>query len=1006
LNLEDVLITDALAQRPSRTPNLQAETEAFHTLARQLAEAPQTMLRTLVTVAKDLCQAGSAGMSLLEVTPDGTEVFRWVAVAGALENYEGETAPRDFSPCGVCLDRQSPQLYSYPERHFTQGQAVTFPIVEGLVIPLISATQALGAIWIVSHDSARQFDREDVRILTSLANFTAAALHSIQLRQTAEAALQCEQAARREAEANRRAFNESARRAVEILESITDAFVCVDGDWRITYINQEAARLIDRQPEEIVGRSRQDAPVVIQTVLEQTYDRVTADPKVTHFETFDRTSGRWLEIHAYPCKIGFSLYFRDITERKRDKFKRQQAETALRKSESLFRLIVESAEDFAIFTLDLDGRITSWNPGAERMLGYQEAEIIGELGRIIFTPEDKEAGKAEEELETALSEGRAEDDRWHLRKDGSRFFASGLMMQLRDESGHLQGLFKILRDITEAHQAQEREQFLAQASDVLASTLDCKTMLGNVAHQIVPFLGDFCVFDIFNNNYQIERLAWHHADPAKEKWFERVQQEHENPLISNVLATGRADLASDVTEDWLQTAAIEPLQELQVRSLITVPLIARGRKLGAFTLCFTEHSDRRYSQTDLAVAEELGRRTALALDNARLYQQAQEANRMKDEFLAVLSHELRSPLNPILGWLQMIRRGNMDAARTERAWTTIERNAKLQAQLVEDLLDVSRILQGKLSLNMGQVNLALTIRAALETVQLASQAKSIAIETKLDPQIPSILGDVTRLQQVVWNLLSNAIKFTSEKGRVEVSLEQIDNQAQIRVKDTGVGIPPSFLPYVFDYFRQADGATTRRFGGLGLGLAIVRQIVEAHGGTVGAESLGEGQGATFTVRLPLTLAQPTTSERQPSEDAFDLRGVQILVVDNEPDALEVAAFVLEQTGATVTTANSAAEALSLFTESKPEILVSDIGMPDVDGYMLMEQVRCLEALQQESLPPEKRREIPAIALTAYAGEINHQQAIASGFQRHLAKPVEPELLVQTIAELLKEKPRQ
>ncbi|MEP0917203.1 ATP-binding protein [Leptolyngbya sp. DQ-M1] len=590
-------------------------------------------------------------------------------------------------------------------------------------------------------------------------------------------------------------------------------------------------------------------------------------------------------------------------------------------------------------------------------------------------------------------------------------------MQLRDEAGNLQGLVKILRDITEAHQAQEREQFLSRASAVLAGTLDYKITLFNIAQLVVPFLADVCFFDILNSNHQIERMAWHHGDPTKRDWFEQVQrytppQDRENHPISTVVATGHANLVSHVTETWMQAAAVSAehlqfIRDLQVRSLITVPLIAHGRTLGALTVCSTADSNRHYTQSDLAVAEELGRRAALALDNARLYQQAQEVNRMKDEFLAVLSHELRSPLNPILGWLQMIRRGNMDAARTEKAWNTIERNAKLQAQLVEDLLDVSRILQGKLSLNMGQVNLAVTIRAALETVQLAAQAKSIAIETRLDSQIPSILGDATRLQQVVWNLLSNAIKFTPEGGQVEVHLERLDNQAQIRVRDTGVGIPPSFVPHVFDYFRQADGATTRQFGGLGLGLAIVRQIVEAHGGTVWAESPGEAQGATFTVRLPLTLAQSTTTpESQPSEAACSLHGTQILVVDNEPDALEVAAFVLEQDGATVITATSAEEALTVFNESQPDILLSDIGMPEIDGYMLMEQVRCFEALQQESLPPEKRRAIPAIALTAYAGEINYQQAIAAGFQRHLAKPVDPGMLVQTIAELLKQNPRQ
>ena len=787
VSLDDILITAALAQRVPRTPDFQAENQALHTVARQLAEQSQAVLKTLVTVAKDLCQAGTAGVSLLEVTPDGEEVFRWSALAGALAGYEGGATPRNFSPCGTCLDRQAPQLYSYPERYFTYFQQAKPVITEGLVIPLVAGDRPLGALWIVSHDEARQFDLEDVRLMTSLADFTAAALQSIHLRQTAEVALQREQAARQEVDETRQALDESAQRAIDILESITDAFVCVDQDWRISYANQEAARLTKLPTEEMIGKAHQEMrPWAIATVLEQTYRRIVAKPSATHFEVFDELSNLWLEIHAYPCKVGLSIYFRDITERKQDRTKRQQAEAALHESESRFRLIVEGAKDYAIFTHDLNGRITSWNPGAERLLGYKEAEIVGQPSHVIFTPEDRETRQAEQELQTALTQGRAEDDRWHVRKDGSRFFASGLLMQMHDEAGQLQGLVKILRDITETHQAAEREQFLSRASAVLAGTLDYKTTLFNIARLAVPFLADLCFFDILNAYHQIERVAWHHSDPSKQDWFEQLQRyappsDCEQHPITKVLVTGKANLVSQVTEEWMQTAAtstehLQFIRACQGRSLITMPLIAHGRTLGALTICLTADSDRHYTQTDLALAEELGHRAALALDNARLYQQAQEANRIKDEFLAVLSHELRSPLNPILGWVQIMRRGNLSAAKTAKAWETIERNARLQAQLIEDLLDVSRIMQGKLSLKGGQVNLATIIQAAIETVQLAAQAKSIEIETAIDSQIQYVLGDATRLQQVVWNLLSNAVKFTPNGGRVKVELSSIADQ--------------------------------------------------------------------------------------------------------------------------------------------------------------------------------------------------------------------------------------
>ncbi|MBW4540728.1 MAG: response regulator [Myxacorys chilensis ATA2-1-KO14] len=374
-------------------------------------------------------------------------------------------------------------------------------------------------------------------------------------------------------------------------------------------------------------------------------------------------------------------------------------------------------------------------------------------------------------------------------------------------------------------------------------------------------------------------------------------------------------------------------------------------------------------------------------------EQAETANRIKDEFLAVLSHELRSPLNPILGWSRILQKGRLDSVKAAQALSVIERNAKLQAELIEDLLDVSRILQGKLSLNVCPVPLVPTIQAAMETVRLAAEARSIQIQAKLDPNIGQVSGDPNRLQQVVWNLLSNAVKFTPEGGRVDIQLERSGSCAQISVSDTGKGIHPDFLCNVFDYFRQEDGATTRKFGGLGLGLAIVRHLVELHGGTVQAESLGEGQGATFRVKLPLmSKSHQTNVDSRPSEPSINLEGVLVLVVDDTADTREFVTFLLEMQGAAVTAVASAVEALGALAQSPADVLVSDIGMPDMDGYMLMRQLR--------ALPPEQGGQIPAIAVTAYAGDFNQQQALEAGFQRHLAKPIEPNELVSAIADLI------
>ncbi|MEH1768227.1 MAG: response regulator [Nostoc sp.] len=426
------------------------------------------------------------------------------------------------------------------------------------------------------------------------------------------------------------------------------------------------------------------------------------------------------------------------------------------------------------------------------------------------------------------------------------------------------------------------------------------------------------------------------------------------------------------------------------------PVIDGDGTLTGAVFILSDITERKRSEALLQ--EQNDRLNQLMISLQQQTEQAQQANRIKDEFLAVLSHELRSPLNPILGWARILQKSHQDAAKTQYALETIERNAKLQAQLIEDLLDVSRILQGKLSLNTIPVGLTFTIKAALETVRLAAEAKSIQIQTIFEPNVGQVLGDSGRLQQVVWNLLSNAIKFTSPGGRVEVRLETIKDEVdthpaeytQITVSDTGRGISGEFLPYVFDYFRQADGTTTRKFGGLGLGLAIVRHLVELHGGTVQADSPGEGQGAVFTVKLPLIAAsklnQVNTADRDRSD--FTLNGLQTLLVDDDRDSREFIAFVLQQYGAQVTEADSAHDALNSLGQAKFDLLISDIGMPDMDGYTLIRQIR--------KQSPDRGGEIPAIALTAYAGEINQQQALAAGFQQHISKPIELEVLIQAI----------
>jgi len=442
----------------------------------------------------------------------------------------------------------------------------------------------------------------------------------------------------------------------------------------------------------------------------------------------------------------------------------------------------------------------------------------------------------------------------------------------------------------------------------------------------------------------------------------------------------------------------EAYRRLPFEAWISLPLMVEGKAIGGLSIAFKQFTLLDSGDREFILA--LSRQCAQAIFRTQLYEaeryaraEAEQANRVKDEFLAVLSHELRSPLNPILGWTRILRTQPLAADKTDQALATIERNAKLQAQLIEDLLDISRMLRGKLSLNSTPVDLKTVIHSAIETVQLAASAKLIQIQTGLPENAPRIMGDASRLQQVLWNLLSNAIKFTPTNGQVMVQMEERNQHIQIQVIDNGKGIHPDFLPHVFKYFRQADSSTTRQFGGLGLGLAIARQIVEMHGGTIRAESPGEGLGSTFTVCLPITVAilENSTVLERPAQSG-DLAGLHILVVDDEADMRDLAEFLLLQQGAHVAVASSAAEALFMLSQRIPDVLLCDIGMPDMDGYALMRQIR------ERSLATEGQ--MRAIALTAYASEYDRRQALAAGFQRHISKPVEPDVLVKAIVEVI------
>ena len=435
------------------------------------------------------------------------------------------------------------------------------------------------------------------------------------------------------------------------------------------------------------------------------------------------------------------------------------------------------------------------------------------------------------------------------------------------------------------------------------------------------------------------------------------------------------------------------------RSVLAVPMLAQGRVVGVLAL--GDHLARVFAEEEILFAQGFADQAALAVENARLLAEAQEANRAKDEFLATLSHELRTPLTATLGWIRMLQSGRLDESTGARAIQVIDRNTKLQAQLIDDLLDVSRIVTGKLSLDLRPVNLVGVIESARETVDQGAQAKGVQLLTRLDPAAGPVWGDVHRLQQVVWNLLSNAIKFTPAGGRVEVRLERAGPHVRIHVRDTGHGISPQFLPHMFDRFRQADGSSTRPHGGLGVGLAIVRDLVQLHRGSVRAESEGEGRGATFVVELPVMAVRVPEPEPAPagqpappgpSIERFPLlTGVRVLVVDDDADARDLVAAVLEQSGAEVTRAASASEALDALARVRPSVLVSDISMPDEDGYALVRKVR--------DLGLDRGGRVRAVALSAYARAEDRARALEAGFETHIPKPVEPAVLINIVAGL-------
>ncbi|GAB4234591.1 MAG: hypothetical protein Kow00121_62340 [Elainellaceae cyanobacterium] len=769
-----------------------------------------------------------------------------------------------------------------------------------------------------------------------------------------------------------------------ILKHTTDAIMVCDASGRLTFVNPEARRLAQQDPQETMldlnlldWGTAYDADGNLIPVENYAISKALRGENCNTFESrMVRADGSYYDIlvGAAPLLnngqiIGAVANFIDISDRKQVEDERKRVQQELQQALQTLQTVI-AASPLPIVVIEPDMTVQLWNTAAEQLFGWSQAELLGQPLPLVPAEKQEEC----RQLREAVTQGEVFSDveTYRCKRDGSRVALNISAAPLYNDQGRVDSILLILQDITEKQRAEanlrdseERLRLALTAANQGLYDLNVQTGEAIVSPAYAQMLG----YD--PDEFQETNVQWRdrlHPDDVATVY--KVYKDY----VAGKLDTYRVEFRQRTKAgDWKWILSIGKIVSWDDNDQ---PL----RMLGTHT----DITDRKQAEAE---------RERLLAREKTAREEAETANRIKDEFLAVLSHELRSPLNPILGWSKLLQTRKLDDQKIQQALATIERNAKLQAQLIEDLLDVSRILRGKFALSTASVDLVNTIEAALETVRLAVEAKGIEIQTVLPANVGPVIGDAARLQQVIWNLLTNAVKFTPPGGTVEIRLEQINTHAQIQVKDTGKGITPKFLPYVFDYFRQEDGTTTRKFGGLGLGLAIVRHITELHGGTVWAESPGEGMGATFTVQLPLLPITAKTDKKDESPILTNLSGLRILAVDDDNDIRELIAFILQQAGAEVRVVASATDALQQLEAFSPDLLISDIGMPDTDGYMLLRQIRSL-SLGQDKMPP-------AIALTAYAGEVDRQQAIAAGFQMHLAKPIEPEKLLNAITRLLR-----
>jgi PAS domain S-box-containing protein len=816
----------------------------------------------------------------------------------------------------------------------------------------------------------------------------------------------------------RRAAERERSLLAAIVESSSDAVIGKTLDGTITSWNAAAERAYGYTAEEAVGQNISlIIPEELHEDLAEIMTRLKQGERVERSETVRlRRDGarRDVSLAVSPIRdpsgqlIGASSVARDITEQRRAEGERTELARLVEHERERLKNIVRNVPGVVWEAWgepdEATQRINFVSDHVEQMLGYTVEEWLRtpNFWLTIVYPEDHERAAAEARAIYDSRDGGASQFRW-VRKDGRVVYVESQSRVILDARGEPAGMRGVTMDISERKAAEERLRFLAEASRVLGSSLDYETTLEGLAGLAVAALADYCLIDLVDDDGRIRRVAATHRDPALAPLAARLRAFPPGPQsvgVPRVLRTGRPEAVTDVTDETLPALARNAehesvLRELGLKSFLTVPLVARERTIGALTFASTR-ARRDYNAGDVSYAQEIAARAALAIENARLYGRAQEVNRIRDEFLATLSHELRTPLTPILGWTHMIRSGRLGEAESAQGIRIIEKNSQSLSRLINDLLDMSSILSGKMRIERAPVELASVVREAAETVRPQADARSVALEVQTGGLAPTVVnGDRTRLVQVLWNLLHNAVKFSPEGGRIRIRVGAVEGSARVEVEDEGDGIAAEFLPHIFERFRQADMGTTRTHGGLGLGLALVKSFVEAHGGSVSVESAGEGRGSRFTVALPAV--EPAGTRRESGDleataaESCPEEVCRVLVVEDAPDTLEMLRVVFEARGYTTTACSTPEEALRVAESGRFDIIISDIGLPRIDGYELIARLRRLPHL----------RDVPALALTGYAAPRDAEAALAAGFDAHVPKPVDPSELAARMEELMR-----